>query len=83
MSFSVEYYIDKINQYAQLQDKNGQEKMTELFIDIRNLHPADIADILENINPSILVYLFFLLLFQLKVKLNHSLQCQYFPKELV
>jgi magnesium transporter len=62
MSFSVEYYIDKINQYAQLQDKNGQEKMTEFFIDIRNLHPADIADILENINPTILVYLFFLLL---------------------
>ena len=62
MSFSVEYYIDKINHYAQLQDKQSQEKISELFMQIRGIHPADLADILENINTQILVYLFFLLL---------------------
>lgn len=61
MSFSIEYYIEKINKHAQLQEKNNQEKITELFLEIKNMHPADIADILENIDTRLLVYLFFLL----------------------
>lgn len=62
MAFSIDHFIHQINKYTNNNEKNKYHKeVLYLFSEIKKLHPADIADILENINSSILVYLFFLL----------------------
>lgn len=62
MSFTIDQYIEKINKYSQNLEKNKNNKeLFTLFESIKELHPADIADILENINKSLLIQLFFYL----------------------
>jgi magnesium transporter len=62
MSFLVDQYIDQINKYANNIEKNKNNKgFLELLNDIKQLHAADIADILENINKAILIQAFFYL----------------------
>ena len=62
MSFTIDQYVELINKYSHNIEKNKNNKeLFMLFERIKELHPADIADILENINKSILIQLFFYL----------------------
>lgn len=60
MSFTIDQYIEQINKYSNNLEKNKNNKQIMiLFEKIKQLHPADIADILENINKLVLIQLFF------------------------
>jgi magnesium transporter len=62
MNLMIDQYIDQINKYAHNFEKNKNNKNFLLLLDeIKQLHAADIADILENSNDIILVQLFFYL----------------------
>jgi magnesium transporter len=63
MDYTVDQCIEKINIYADVFDKSKPNRELLLFFDqVRELHPVDIAEVLEGINRKMLVYLFFQLL---------------------
>ncbi len=62
MSFTIDQYIEQINKYSNNLEKGKNNKqLLSLFEGTKKLHPADIADILENVNKSVLIQLFFYL----------------------
>jgi magnesium transporter len=65
MSIPIDQFITKINLYSTKFEQYKQNKeLIELFDEVKSLHPADIADILENIHKNLLLFLFFHLSFE-------------------
>lgn len=60
MPILIDEFIAKINNYSHVFEKyKANKELLEILDEIKNLHPADIADILQNIQKNLLVFLFF------------------------
>lgn len=81
MPIPIDQFITKINFYSNNFEKHKPNKqLLEEFDEIKNLPPADIADILQNIQKNLLSFLFFnlSLTLQADVFMEFSKETQHF-----